>query len=241
MLAHFRHTTRYNLIGKGKAAIASCGRWCPKQLTMLSRYFDFGRWVSTHGLRRKDAHQTRWHLFEFVNRTVLANGAIDFFEFGVWQGASLTKWTELNRHGDSRFYGFDSFEGLPEAWEHLTFSDDKGKFDLSGKPPLIRDLRVQLVKGWFQDTLPPFLKTYSSGNRLVLHLDADLYSSTLFVLTQFTSYIRPGTILLFDDFSSTSTQVFRAFTDYLSAYPRKYRLLGHSGSCFDQMAFEIVE
>jgi hypothetical protein len=34
--------------------------------------------------------------------------------------------------------------------------------------------------------------------------------------------------------------VFRAFTDYLSAYPREYRILGPSGTCFDQVAFEIV-
>jgi len=40
-------------------------------------------------------------------------------EFGVWQGESTRFFAGLNRSPSSRFYGFDSFEGLPEDWRGM--------------------------------------------------------------------------------------------------------------------------
>jgi hypothetical protein len=54
-----------------------------------------------------------------------------YLEFGVYAGDSMRAWSQLNRNTQSRLIGFDTFEGLPEAWAGL----EKGHFDLGGRPP----------------------------------------------------------------------------------------------------------
>jgi hypothetical protein len=56
-------------------------------------------------------------------------------------------------------------------------------FSKHGELPALTDLRVRLIVGLFQDTLYPFLAEYQRGDRVVVHIDCDLYSSTLFCLT----------------------------------------------------------
>ena len=99
----------------------------------------------------------------------------------------------------SRFYGFGSFEGLPEDW--ATSQKEKGAFSTNGEIPSIDDSRVTFVKGWFNQSLIPFLSDFKTENQLVLHLDADLFSSTLFVLMTLNPIIKRGTVMVFDDFN----------------------------------------
>ena len=72
---------------------------------------------------------------------------ITFIEFGVHKGDSLKKFTHINSHPESLFYGFDSFLGLPENW---TPNHPIGTFDLKGKMPSIKDSRVSIIDGYFQ-------------------------------------------------------------------------------------------
>src|ERR1700690_1576774 len=116
----------------------------------------------------------------------IKNVPVTYLEFGVASGKSMLAMTERFRHPDSRFFGFDSFEGLPEDWSPLpTVSMKGGHFSRKGKLPAVDDRRVELVKGWFQNPLPPFLATGRVGGPTthLVHYDADLYSSTLFILT----------------------------------------------------------
>lgn len=55
---------------------------------------------------------------------------------------------------------------------------------MKGNIPSIYDNRILLIKGLFQETLDLFLQNYYSENRMVIHLDCDLYASTLYVLTR---------------------------------------------------------
>ena len=88
----------------------------------------------------------------------------------------------------------------------------------------MNDERVEFRKGLFQGTLPDFLNQYNSDNQLVINIDADLYSATLYVLTAAHSIIKPGTIVIFDEFSSVLHE-FRALEDYCSAYMRDFEVV----------------
>ena len=81
----------------------------------------------------------------------------------------------------------------------------KGTFDTGRKVPNIDDARVQFVVGLFQDTLVPFLRQTPLRRRKIIHMDADLYTSTLYVLAQLVPHICPGDIIIFDEFGSIRT------------------------------------
>jgi hypothetical protein len=133
-------------------------------------------------------------------------------EFGVWKGDSTRYLTGLDSNPDSRFYGFDSFEGLPEDWRGMAAE----RFDVGGNLPKIDDARVKFVKGWFRDSLPPVmdeLEDLAKTRSVVIHFDADLYSSTLYLLftlgAKFKRYH-----FIFDEFSGHET---RALFNYIQA------------------------
>ena len=95
----------------------------------------------------------------------------------MFEGASLRYWVERSKHPDSVFHGFDSFEGLPETFDA---EYPVGKFDKQGRVPDIDDARIRYHVGWFDVTLPAFEGPVD--HRLVITLDADLYSATKLVL-----------------------------------------------------------
>jgi hypothetical protein len=161
----------------------------------------------------------RMDLYPALNAR-LGNCAISYLEFGVWKGESLRKWTEISIHPESRFWGFDSFEGLPEIWEHaLGRMTGKEDFDLAGEKPFFADPRVELVKGWFQNTLPGFLLRSQLRHPIVLHIDCDLHSSTLYVLATLNSLLQSGDIVIFDEYNSPSNE-YLAWEEYQRAFMR---------------------
>lgn len=163
---------------------------------------------------------TRTDLYQQVLKSERLDGEIDFWEFGVGQGHSFRWWVEHNRHPGSRFVGFDTFSGLPDAYGIFK----EGSFSTGGEVPHFQDQRCSFEVGLFQDTLPRFIDDYVPLRRKVVHLDADLYSSTLFVLTTLSRTLRKGDILVFDEFG-VPTHEFRAFTDFAAAYRVEYQVL----------------
>jgi O-methyltransferase len=162
------------------------------------------------------------------------DGPIDYLEFGVYRGDSIKWWIANNRHPESRFVGFDSFEGLPEAW----FSMPHGTFTSQGTMPEIQDPRCRFVKGLFQDSFAAWLSDFESTRRIVLHLDADLFSSTLVVLMQVLPKLKKSDIIIFDEFSSFMDE-YRAFRQAMDVYYREYRPLGRAAG-WTQVAFELA-
>jgi hypothetical protein len=97
-----------------------------------------------------------------------------------------------------------------------------------GVIPQTDDSRIHFIKGLFQDTLRDFLSGYEPCGRVVVHNDSDLYSSTLYCLTMLDSILVSGSLLIFDEFYSSSHE-FQAFSDYAAAYRRKYSALAAVG------------
>ena len=116
-----------------------------------------------------------------------------YLEFGVYKGDSINRLAELAP--DVTWYGFDSFEGLPEAW---TLGAKKGAFSIDGKLPPVR-ANVRLTKGFFEKTLPDFVPQHPGATIALLHIDCDLYSATKTILENVASMLAPGTIVIFDE------------------------------------------
>jgi O-methyltransferase len=122
-----------------------------------------------------------------------------------------------NTNPESVFRGFDTFTGLPEDWGRFK----AGTFNVGGNIPDIPDPRCTFHKGLFQETLPGVLTDPALRSRLVIHCDADLYTSTLFVLLELRNLIKPGDVLIFDDLFSVmnSNHEFRALLDFRALFP----------------------
>ena len=74
-------------------------------------------------------------------------------------------------------------------------------------------------------TLLPVVTGHDFSRRLVIHLDADLFSSTLYVLTTLARHFKTGDIIFFDNFIC-SLDEFRAFEDWSKSYRVNYEVLG---------------
>ena len=175
-------------------------------------------------------------LYVYLNENLLKNAAIDYLEFGTAEGGTIKAWLSLNTNPTSRFFGFDTFTGLPEDW----FGNFKrGVFDTGGSTPSLSDKRVKFIKGLFQEKLDDFLHNFErTGDRAIIHIDADLYSSTLYVLTKLDSFFLKGDILLFDDFLDPIGE-FKAYKDWVKSYRKTLIPIAYVGynKFIDKIAF----
>lgn len=157
-----------------------------------------------------------------------ATAKITFVEFGVHKGYSIGYFCGSNVNNGSIFIGLDSFEGLPEPW--LLYP--KGHFTTDGAIPTIEDPRVSFIQGWFQNTSDEVPET------LIVHYDADLYSSTLFALCKIDG-LGKNYYAIFDEFSGHEV---RALYDYSRSHNASVRFLAKTlGNGYPlQMLCEIV-
>ena len=180
-------------------------------------------------------YKRRYDLYQYLLKSENLDSSISYLEFGVAQGHSFKWWVEHNKNQDSKFWGFDTFTGLPEQWDQF----EAGAMSVGGQFPEVNDERAKFVKGLFQDTLSDFLKTFDNEKRKIIHLDADLYSSTLYVLTMLDPYLKKDDILIFDEFG-VPTHEFLAYVNYLSAYRRDIKLIGAANNYFFT-AFKVIK
>ncbi len=157
-------------------------------------------------------------------------------EFGVFKGKTITL---IGQNHSGPVYGFDSFQGLPGDWVQGNYKvARKGKRDLGEKLPVV-PANVQLIKGWFDQTLLPFLKDHP-GPVAFAHIDSDLYSSAQFVLNHLP--FQNGSVIVFDEYFNYpgwEDGEYKAFQEFLSSRPEiKATCIGYCDTS-NQAAFQL--
>jgi O-methyltransferase len=183
----------------------------------------------------KRDYPKRFKLFEAVSTYYgLDKNEFLYMEFGVASGSSFFWWMRKNTHPGSVFRGFDTFEGLPEEWGG--FKKGAMAFDQVE----VNDGRAKFIRGIFQESLHPFIesnKELLQNKSKVIHLDADLFSSTIFVLSQLFPYLKKGDIIFFDEFNVANHE-FLAFKIFTESFYVKLQPIGAVNN-FYQTAFIV--
>ena len=165
-----------------------------------------------------------------IDKTLLKDGLC--LEWGT-DGARTLHW--FSRWlPDNTLYAFDSWQGLPEKFNDLPaghFARDMPKVPENCK----------LVQGWFgerpkldKSSIAEFTaQTFANEHKepiALLHLDADLYSSTKTVLDAFADQIVPGTVILFNEYWNHATwkkHEFKAWREHVAKHNVKYKYIGY--------------
>lgn len=178
-------------------------------------------------------YNKRYDLYKYVVDKENLEANIDYLEFGVASGHSFKWWVQHVKDARSTFAGFDTFTGLPEDWGPFK----KGAMSNNDEIPDIKDDRVTFYQGLFQQTLTGFLKKHQFNQRTIIHMDADIYSATLFVLTSLSPFFKKGDIIFFDEFNVPMHE-FKAFNEWVSSFYIDYEVVGAVNN-FYQVAIKI--
>jgi tetratricopeptide (TPR) repeat protein len=181
---------------------------------------DSYEYVKAHAGARARLIRAPRDAFRLALAAAPARGLV--LEFGVRFGASVRQITAL---AAQPVHGFDSFEGLPEAWH----DEPGGSYSTQGELPEVPS-NVTLHAGWFEETLPPFLAAHPGPVRFV-NIDCDLYSSTKTVLDLLAPRIVPGTTMVFDEYFGNERwreDEHRALQECAARHGWRYDYLGFS-------------
>ena len=156
-------------------------------------------------------------------------------EFGVWKGESINSFAKTCPR--ARVFGFDSFEGLEEDWYGYLLQ--KGHFSTKGQLPKVEN-NVTLIKGWFEETLPNFVKSLAHEQILILHMDADTYKPSKYVLNSLVKNLDSGSIIIFDEYfgyPGWQLHEFKAYQEFVTKFSIKYKYIAYTNM---QVAIEIL-
>lgn len=185
------------------------------------------RWLCQQQPEKMYGNSTRMlqACWQDIPAALLNTGLV--LEFGVFHGRSISIIANaLQASGYTHsVHGFDSFAGLPEAWQ----AEPAGSYSTQGRLPEVPD-NVQLHQGWFNETLPSFLADHDQAVALA-HLDCDLYSSTHDVLQQLLARCSAGSVLVFDEllaYPGYEQHELRALKEFMQDWPGSFRVIGAS-------------
>lgn len=167
--------------------------------------------------------------YDLLSRAIASvEVAGSFAEFGVHKARSLNF---IAARTDRPVYGFDSFKGLPEDYMD---GYPKGMFKVATLPKVRKN--VTLVKGWYEDTLGPFLEDHDE-QLAFLHIDCDLYSSTKAVFYHLGKRLVAGTVIVFDEFFNypnwKNDGEYKAFMEFVENNNVEFEYIGYTrnGPC----------
>jgi O-methyltransferase len=147
-------------------------------------------------------------------QTVLAeNVPGDFVECGVWRGGASFLMADLLREvgaADRKVWMLDSFEGVPPPedidgpFARALWAKDNAAGSvppdevLTAASELGLDSHTELVKGWFDETLP--VVRHRIGPIAILRIDCDWYSGVRCCLENLYDQVAAGGFVIIDDY-----------------------------------------
>ena len=172
------------------------------------------------------------YVFEYINLQHKPNTL--WLEFGVTSGNSINY---ISRFTNDTVYGFDSFKGSPEKWRD---GFDVGCLNQHGVLPAVNS-NVELITGWFSDTLPNFIQTQNKKVSFI-HIDVDLYSSTKCILNTLKDYIDTDCIIVFDELVNYQgfdgdTGELKAFYEFITENNVDYEWIGMNGTPTNMLGY----
>lgn len=152
-----------------------------------------------------------------------------WMECGV--GTGKTAKLLIERKGNRWLHLFDSFDGIPDSWalsQDQVYEPGFGKHELPKKE--ITGVGVALYVGKFEDTIPFWAhdNKYQIG---LVHIDCDVYSSTVDVLHALNLNIRQGTIIMFDEYFNYqrfAEHEYKAFSEFVRGYNFEFEYIARS-------------
>ncbi len=158
----------------------------------------------------------------------------DYLEFGIFNGSSLASmYVTVKRLGiNSRFFGFDAFEGLPAGaekeddgvWKKGFYACSFEKMQECLQRNNVNPNDVNWIKGWYQDTLnKETIEKYKIKKIGIVFIDCDTYSSSKAVLDFVGPLLTEEAILCFDDWKLNDLDVkgmgeYKSFNEFLESH-----------------------
>lgn len=191
--------------------------------TIMNVHYNFfpgyidGNDVPPNAVALSMAGKRRLDNFAMAVSTVVGDGIPgDIIETGSWRGGAsfvAVKVVELLAGQQRKVFICDSFKGIPKPPNDRQYSTE----DQNANFPVFSDLSVerlvtdaqhlglktdsyQVVKGYFNESLPALLADQPHLIFSVLRLDGDTYFSTMDALRHLYPRLQPGGIVIVDDF-----------------------------------------
>ncbi len=187
------------------------------------------RWMKENGYSVPFNYRKRPLLYEQVAKYV--HEPTVYLEFGVSKGTSFRKWLKLIPDSRNRFYGFDTFTGLPQNWGDTP----KGAFSTNGLIPVVHDERAKFIIGLVEKTLPKF-QMPKGFETLLVNIDIDLPRPAQFILEWLSSHLVPSMVIMFDEFASLDQGEATAFKMFCEKSKTKWQPIGRTTS-WSRVAF----
>ena len=171
-------------------------------------------------------------LWDFALSKIECEGLVA--EFGVFKGYSINYFAR-KLGSNTTIFGFDSFEGLQEDWKgHILRTGD---FSLGGRLPKVAR-NVELIKGWFDLTVPDFMARHPESLSFV-HIDSDTYEAASILLKILGRKFQKGTVIVFDEYFGFRGWRFgewKAWKEFVESTGLQYEYLGFAK---EQVAIKV--
>ncbi len=203
--------------------------WYVETLVLSARFLQ--RINLKKNMQHSQGFSTRKQLWKLLEKKL--DGNYIALEFGV-ASASATRFWANTGIKFKKWFGFDTFTGLPEDWKRGGVSVlNAGTFDQSsinqnGMPTVKADYEIIWIKGLIEKTLTPEFIDQYRDNKFCIFIDVDLYEPTLHILKILSSYLKNGDLIYFDEAFDPWNE-WKAIDEMSSQLP-EFKAIAHTGS-----------